>query len=216
MHLTPAEIVLYFARQYLLSICIEWSAVKITKTLYVADRDKWRAWLKKHHQTESEVWLIFYKKHTGKPSIPYDDAVEEALCFGWIDSIAQRIDDETYGQKFTPRKAKSKWSPSNIERMSKLIDSGQMTDAGLSTFDMSLLDAQPKPASPKRAPRLPPYMKQALMTNPRAWENFQKLAPSHRRNYILWITSAKREETREKRLREAIALLEKNEKLGLK
>jgi uncharacterized protein YdeI (YjbR/CyaY-like superfamily) len=91
-----------------------------------------------------------------------------------------------------------------------------MTEAGLSKFDMTLLDAEPKPESPKRAPRLPAYMKQALMTNTRAWENFQKLAPSYRRNYILWITSARQEATREKRLREAIALLEKNEKLGMK
>ena len=190
--------------------------MSMLRTLYIAQRDKWRAWLKKHHQSESEIWLIFYKKHTRKPSIAYDDAVEEALCFGWIDSIVKRIDDETYAQKFTPRKNNAKWSASNIARMRKLIETGQMTQAGLSKFDVALLDAQPTPQPPKRNPRLPAYMKQALLTNPRAWENFQNLAPSYRKDYIRWINAAKREATREKRLREALTLLERNEKLGMR
>ena len=104
--------------------------MKISKTLYVTDRADWRAWLERHHKSESEVWLIYYKKQTGLPRIPYDDAVEEALCFGWIDSIVKRIDDEKFAQRFTPRKAKSNWSELNRERVKKLIKEGRMTEAG--------------------------------------------------------------------------------------
>ena len=87
--------------------------MRLTKELYVTNREDWRAWLEQNHATEKEVWLLYYKKHTGKPTIPYDDAVEEALCFGWIDSTVKRIDDEKYTQKFTPRNDRSVWSESN-------------------------------------------------------------------------------------------------------
>jgi len=90
--------------------------MKITKTLYVTTRDEWRSWLEKNHKSEKEIWLIYYKKHTGKPRIPYDDAVEEALCFGWIDSIIKRIDEKKYAQKFSPRKQNSVWSDLNKKR----------------------------------------------------------------------------------------------------
>jgi uncharacterized protein YdeI (YjbR/CyaY-like superfamily) len=101
--------------------------------LYVTTRDEWRAWLAEHHDTEREVWLVSYKKHTGRPQIPYDDAVEEALCFGWIDSLVKTIDDERFAQKFTPRKEKSNWSESNKRRVRKLVREGRMTEAGLAT-----------------------------------------------------------------------------------
>src|SRR2546423_13033863 len=96
----------------------------ITKTLYVTSRDEWRAWLANHHATETEVWLIYYKKQSGRPRISYDDAVEEALCFGWIHSIGKRIDDEKYAQKITPRRDRNKWSTSNKQRMPKPISEG--------------------------------------------------------------------------------------------
>jgi len=190
--------------------------MKITKTLYVTNRDDWRTWLKQHQRTESEVWLIYYKKHTGRPRIPYADAVEEALCFGWIDSIIQRIDDEKYVQKFTPRKDTGKWSALNISRIRKLIKEGRMTKAGLSKIDPAIVQAG---AKAKRRPRrlvVPSFMKQTLMKKQKAWQNFNDLAPSYRRQFIGWITDAKREETRQKRLKEAIALLEQNRKLGMK
>ena len=101
--------------------------------LYVTTRDEWRAWLAEHHDTEREVWLVSYKKHTGRPQIPYDDAVEEALCFGWIDSLVKTIDDERFAQKFSPRKGKSNWSESNKRRVRKLVREGRMTEAGLAT-----------------------------------------------------------------------------------
>lgn len=113
--------------------------MKLGKTLYVKKRGEWRKWLEKNHQKESEIWLVYYKKHTKKPSIPYNDAVEEALCFGWIDSSEKRIDKERYAQRFTPRKPKSNWSESNKERVRKLIVQGKMTPAGLAAFNNNLL-----------------------------------------------------------------------------
>jgi uncharacterized protein YdeI (YjbR/CyaY-like superfamily) len=101
------------------------------KTLLVTKRRDWRAWLKSHHETEKEIWLVFHKKHTGKAGLTYDDAVEEAICFGWIDSIVKRRDEQTYVQRFTPRNPKSNWSILNIDRAKKMIAAGLMTAAGL-------------------------------------------------------------------------------------
>ena len=98
-------------------------------------RGDWRTWLERNHDAQSEVWLVFYKKHTGKPTIPYDSAVEEALCFGWIDSIIKRVDNERYVRKFTPRKGRSIWSKLNKKRASKMIREGRMTEAGLKMID---------------------------------------------------------------------------------
>ncbi len=200
--------------------------MQITNTLTARDREEWRAWLAAHHDTESEIWLVFYKKASGRPRLAYDDAVEEGLCFGWIDSIAKRMDDDRYAQKFTSRKDVKKWSASNIERARKLIEQGRMTEAGLAKIDPDILardilgqDAAPRePAQKQALSRLviPAFIKRGLMANGKAWENFQRLAPSYRRLYIRWIMDAKKEETRQKRLREAIGLLEQNKKLGLK
>jgi uncharacterized protein YdeI (YjbR/CyaY-like superfamily) len=109
------------------------------KTLHVTERRDWRTWLKSHHETEKEIWLIFHKKHTGKARLAYDDAVEEAICFGWIDSIIKRRDEQTYIQKFTPRNLNSRWSSLNVERAKKMIAAGLMTAAGLAKIDPSLL-----------------------------------------------------------------------------
>ncbi|MCK4345034.1 MAG: YdeI/OmpD-associated family protein [Bacteroidales bacterium] len=192
--------------------------VEITKTLYITTREKWRKWLEKNHNTEKEIWLVYYKKHTGKPRIPYDDAVEEALCFGWIDSIIKRIDEEKYTQKFSPRKQNSVWSDLNKKRVKKLIEEGKMTKAGFGTIKGLALDDLKKEEkrSFKKESIIPSYIKDALKSNIQAWDNFNKLAFSYKRNYVGWIDSAKREETRQRRLEEAIKLLEKNEKLGIK
>lgn len=112
--------------------------MKLGKTLYVKNRDGWRRWLEKNHKKETEIWLIYYKKHTGKTTIPYNDAVEEALCFGWIDSIEKRVDEERYAQRFTPRKPRSQWSEMNKERVKRLIKLDKMTPAGLAVFKESL------------------------------------------------------------------------------
>jgi uncharacterized protein YdeI (YjbR/CyaY-like superfamily) len=190
--------------------------MEIRKTLYVASREEWRAWLEDHHRSETEIWLVYYRKQSGRARIPYDHAVEEAICFGWIDSIVKRIDDERFVQKFTPRRDASRWSALNKRRLQKLIQEGRMTEAGLATVGPATLDEKPDTKPSGRAMELPRALKQALMANPKAWKNFQNLAPSYRRHYVGWIMQAKKEETRMRRLREAIALLEQNRKLGLK
>src|SRR5438477_10432846 len=106
-------------------------AAKSRKTLDVRSRAQWRAWLEKHHDSESEVWLVFYKLHTGRKSPPYDDAVEEALCFGWIDSLVRRLDDDRYARKFTPRKPDSRWSTINRRRYADLRERGLLAAPGL-------------------------------------------------------------------------------------
>jgi uncharacterized protein YdeI (YjbR/CyaY-like superfamily) len=188
----------------------------ISKTLHVTSRADWRAWLASHHGSETEVWLIYYKKESGQPRIPYDHAVEEALCFGWVDSIVKRIDDQKYAQKFTPRRNRTKWSALNKERVRKLIKEGRMTDVGLAKIDLAVLGDEPQARPRKDHRHVPQFMEQALKANPKAWKNFQDLALSYRRNYIGWIMAAKREETRQRRLQEALSLLEQNKKLGLK
>ena len=190
--------------------------MKLADELYVTNRDDWREWLRKNYATKKEVWLIYYKKHTGKPSISYDDSVEDALCFGWIDNLIKRIDDEKFVRKFTARKAKSKWSEANKKRARKMIKEGKMTEVGLAKIREAKKTGEWfKTAPAKKELVIPPYMKEALAKNKKALENFNDLAKSYKRQYVGWISSAKREETRRRRLAEAISLLEKNEKLGM-
>ena len=184
----------------------------MSSQLYVTARDDWRAWLSSHHDTDREIWLVYYKKHSGKPRIPYDDAVEEALCFGWIDSIVRRIDDERFAQKFTPRTNTKRWSAINIERARRMIDSGRMTEAGLAKFHPEKSDQPAPPTSDE----VPAFIEKAFKANARAWKNFTNLAPSYRRQYVGWISAAKRDATRLKRIAEAIESLKKSQKLGLK
>jgi uncharacterized protein YdeI (YjbR/CyaY-like superfamily) len=189
---------------------------KEPESLYVRDRAAWRAWLEEHHESSREVWLVYYKKHTNRPRVPYDDAVEEALCFGWIDSTVRRVDDDSYLQKFTPRRDKSNWSESNVRRARKLIAEGRMTKAGLDAIAEGALDAEFEPRPKPKETAVPRFFSDALKKRPRAWENFKALAPSYRREYVHWVTHAKREETRERRLAEAARLLSENKKLGMK
>jgi uncharacterized protein YdeI (YjbR/CyaY-like superfamily) len=182
------------------------------KTLDVSDRAKWRSWLAKNHGTCNEVWLIFHKAHTGRAALTYDDAVEEALCFGWIDSLIKRIDDERYARKFTPRKPDSKWSAINRRRYAKLEAEDRLQPAGRT---------RPPTAGSSYAPRpstidIPNYIKKELSSKPAAWKFFKSLAPSYRRAFIGWIDSAKLEETRRRRLVEALQRLSDGEKLGMK
>ena len=118
-------------------------------TFYAANRADWRAWLENHHDREAEVWLIYYRPNSGVTSIPYEDSVEEALCFGWVDSRIQRIDEQCYGRKFTPRKPGSPWSESNRRRVVKLVAQGLMTPAGLATIPLEL-SSSPNSSSLKR------------------------------------------------------------------
>jgi uncharacterized protein YdeI (YjbR/CyaY-like superfamily) len=178
------------------------------------DLESWRYWLQENHATVEILWLIYYKKHTGKESISYEDSVQEALCWGWIDSIIKRIDDERYTRKFTPRTNCENWSDVNIKRMRKLIAENRVHEFGLKKFPIKLLDKE-LDSKPKTL-IFPEYIHKEFSKFPQAKQYFEKLAPSHKRNYIDWIDSAKKEETKLRRLSEAIELLEKGEKLGMK
>jgi uncharacterized protein YdeI (YjbR/CyaY-like superfamily) len=180
-------------------------------SLQVRSRGQWRAWLAKHHTSSPGVWLVFHKAHTGVKSIPYEDTVREALCFGWIDSLIKRLDGDRYALKVTPRKPTSKWSDKNRMRWAELKTAGLLTPAGLAAAPTKNTYA-PKPAIPE----LPAYIAEALKTNSKAWEFFRELAPTYRRNFVVWIHIAKRPETRERRIRESIELLAAGKKLGLK
>lgn len=185
--------------------------------LYVTDREEWRSWLEKNHSTEKEIWLIYYKKHTGRPRIPYDDAVEEALCFGWIDSTVKRIDGEKYCQRFTPRRKKSGWSKLNKARVKELIKNGKMDDAGFVKIEAAKRNGMwDRVTEPVIVDAIPASLERALSDNKKAKEFFCGLSPSCQKQYAGWIASAKREETREKRIAEAVRLLNNSQKLGMK
>ena len=156
--------------------------------------------------------LEFYKRHTGKSTLGYNNAVEEALCWGWIDSIVRRLDDTRYARKFTPRKADSRWSSVNRRRYADLELRGLLAEPGRKRAPTSRSGDAPRVSDSA----IPPYIEATLKTNPRAWEFFQQLAPSYRRAYIGWIDAAKRQETKQRRLDEALGLLAAGKKLGLK
>jgi uncharacterized protein YdeI (YjbR/CyaY-like superfamily) len=188
------------------------------KQVHVTTRSQWRRWLAEHHDKEEHgIWLVFCKKATGRPSLEYEESVEEALCFGWIDSVVKRIDHDQYCRKFTPRRDASGWSRINKKRAEKVIKEGRMTEFGLAK-----IEAAKRSGNWEENPRLvistviPPEISAALARNRTARDFFEKLAPSHRKHFIGWIAAAKRPETREKRIRQSLALLGRGEKLGPK
>jgi uncharacterized protein YdeI (YjbR/CyaY-like superfamily) len=154
---------------------------------------------------------VFFKAHTAQKSVPYEDMVREALCFGWIDSLIKRLDDDRYALKVTPRKPTSKWSDLNRKRWAELEAAGLLTPAGRAAAPTSNTYA-PKPVIPE----LPAYIAKALKANSRAWTFFRELPRTERRNFVVWIHMAKRPETRDRRIRESVALLAAGKKLGLK
>jgi len=182
------------------------------KTVKARTAARWRAWLADHHDSESEVWLIFPKRHTGRPSVSYEEAVNEALCYGWIDSLVRRLDDDHYAQKFTPRRPGSRWSTANRRRYARLKAAGRLRPAGLKLGPTGRDGDAPRPSEAD----FPRYILDALERRPAARDFFKSLAPSYRRIYVGWIDSAKRPETKMRRLQEAIGLLEAGKKLGLK
>src|ERR1700730_5933848 len=180
-------------------------------TLQIRSRRQWRAWLAKHHKSSPGGWLVFYKAPTRVKTIHYEDTVREALCFGWIDSLIKRLDDDRYALKVTLRQPTSKWSDINRKRWAQLKAAGLLTSAGLAAAPTNNTYA-PRPVIPD----LPVYVAKALKTNSKAWEFFRELAPTYRRDFVVWIHTAKRPETRDRRTRESIRLLAAGKKLGLK
>jgi uncharacterized protein YdeI (YjbR/CyaY-like superfamily) len=176
--------------------------MKITNSFVPKNQKEWRGWLEKHHDLEQEVWLVYFKPASGMSNIDYEASVEEALCFGWIDSIIQKVDEEKYVRKFNPRRIESKWSETNKRRVIKVIREGRMTEAGMAkvTFDVEKVEVS-KPKVKRPPVEMPGNIGQALKSDPRVWAAFQKISPSLQRNYILWLSDAKKPETFEKRLK---------------
>jgi uncharacterized protein YdeI (YjbR/CyaY-like superfamily) len=172
--------------------------------------------LEQHYAQEKEIWLIFYKARTGKSTIAYEEAVQEALCFGWIDSLVKKIDEESYARKFTPRTDKAKWSVSNKRRVAKLIREGRKTETGLAKINDLSDFREDLEAGELNSFEIPAEVESGLRSSPLAWNNFCRMTLPSQRLYIRWITSAKRSETVQKRIRESIERLEQNLPLGLK
>jgi uncharacterized protein YdeI (YjbR/CyaY-like superfamily) len=177
----------------------------------VRTAQQWRGWLARNHASSPGIWLVRHKQHTGVKSMSYEDLVREALCFGWVDSLIKRLDDDRYVIKVTPRKPESKWSEINRRRWDELKAAGLLAASGLAAAPTGNSYA-PKPAIPE----LPAYIAKAFKTNVKAWQHFQALAPAYRRKFVVWIHIAKRAETRDRRIRESITLLAAGKKLGLK
>ena len=184
----------------------------------------WRRWLEKHHGSSRGIWLEFFKKGAGKPSVTYSEALQEALCFGWIDSIVKRVDDERYIRKFTPRTNPRKWSITNLRHMHRLISAGRMTEAGLRVLGVSpdidgteiANDETPKRAVGAKQEPIPEFVKAAIALNPEAAKFWRSLASGYRRRYLSWILDAKGETTRLRRLSQAIDYLAAGTKSLLK
>lgn len=177
----------------------------VTETLYVSNREDLRNWLQEHYRSKKEIWLIYYRKHSGKPRIPYNDAVEEAICFGWIDSTVKKLDEERYAQRFTPRRPKSPFSQTNKERLKKLIDQGKVMPEVLTRLGSLDLDEFEYPTD----------ILAAIRANELAWDNFQKYSESYKRIRVAYIDGGRaRLGEYEKRLKRFIRMTEQDKQFG--
>jgi uncharacterized protein YdeI (YjbR/CyaY-like superfamily) len=185
--------------------------MEIGKTLYVTNRKQWRSWLAKNHNKEKEIWLIYFKKSSGKKRIPYNDAVEEALCYGWIDSILKGIDEEKFAQRFTPRTSKSNLSEMNKERIRLLVKQKKMKSVGLTAIQHVSFD----PTKNTKLKIAPDILK-SLKEDKKTWENFQKFSEPYKRIRIAWIEETRsRPELFKKRLGYFLKMTAKNKKYGM-
>jgi uncharacterized protein YdeI (YjbR/CyaY-like superfamily) len=179
--------------------------MKITKTFHVTHRKDWRKWLREHYRTEKEIWLVYYRKETGKPRIEYNDAVEEALCFGWIDSTLKTLDEERIAQRFSPRKPGSKYSPANKERLRKLIRQRRVIKEVRETLGDILEEEL----------LIPEDILKAIQADEEAWRNFQSFSDAYKRIRIGFIEGARnRRQEFEKRLRYFIKMTRKKKLYG--
>jgi uncharacterized protein YdeI (YjbR/CyaY-like superfamily) len=179
--------------------------MNISKTLYVTKQTEWRKWLRSNYKTEKEIWLIYPKKTTGKPRIEYNDAVEEALCFGWIDSIVKKLDEESTVQRFSPRKPKAPYSQANIERLRFLVAKKKVVKEVTETLGDIL----------NKKFVIPADILKAIKTNKEAWKNFQQFSDAYKRIRVAFIDGArKRPDEFKKRLRHFVEMTEKNKLFG--
>jgi uncharacterized protein YdeI (YjbR/CyaY-like superfamily) len=170
-------------------------------------REAWRAWLVKNHASSTGIWLVYAKKHTGIPSLTYADAVEEALCFGWIDSLVHPIDDALYKQIFTPRKPSSAWSPLNKKRVEKLIAASQMTDAGMKMIELAKTNGKWDAHAATEALTMPPELRKALNGNASAKKNWPTYTVSQQKAFLRMLHDAKTPETRAKRIARVLEIV---------
>jgi uncharacterized protein YdeI (YjbR/CyaY-like superfamily) len=178
------------------------------ETVFAKDRAEWRCWLAKNFARSEEIWLVFYKKASGKQTVSYDHAVEEALCFGWIDGMKKKLDEECYAFRFTPRKAKSAWSKSNLQRVERLIADGRMMPAGLKAYHSD--DRREIAALPAAMPKA---LEDRFRKQRAAWANYEKFPPGYRRVTAGWVANAKKEETQIKRLQKLVEYSARNERI---
>ncbi len=175
-------------------------------------RKEWRDWLKNNHDKFSGIWFVYYKKQTGKPRVTYNEAVEEALCFGWIDSLPRRVDENISKLLFTPRKPKSVWSKLNKERIEKLIEDGLMTEIGLAKIKAAKADDSWNILNDSDNLEVPTDLAQAFEANKIAAKNFTAFSDSVKRNILFWVGSAKRDATRAARIGKTVAMAERNKR----
>jgi uncharacterized protein YdeI (YjbR/CyaY-like superfamily) len=183
--------------------------------VYLKTRAEWRKWLEENYSNSEGVWFTYYKKPSGQPSVPYKDAVEEALCFGWIDGKIKRINDDYYIQWFTPRRRGSHWSTLNMSRAQKLIEQNLMRPAGLKEYELAIKNPAVQEKKPENGAVLPDDLLDGLKENDVAFNNFMKFPSSTRKLYILWVNDAKRAETRIRRIKKVVERSEKNIKAGI-
>lgn len=180
--------------------------------IYFKNAKEWRAWLKKNHKKEKKVYVIKYKKHTGKDSLSHRDSLHEAICFGWIDTTVKRLDEDRYRRCFVKRNNNCKWSKNTVKYAKELIKKGKMEPEGLKYYKIGLKNTIYR-NMPKNL-KTPKDLLEKLMKNKKAQENFNNLAPSYKRQYLIWIERAKRPETRQKRIKEVFGNALNNKKLG--
>jgi uncharacterized protein YdeI (YjbR/CyaY-like superfamily) len=173
----------------------------VTDALYFSSPEEFRAWLEEHHASAGEVWIGYWKKHTGKPSLTWSQAVDEALCFGWIDGILRRVDDERHVQRFTPRKATSNWSAVNIAKVGRLRAAGRMRPAGEAAFALRRAEKSGVYSYEQRdKASFEPEQEQRFRADAAAWEYWSAAPAGYRKMATWWVVSAKKPETRAKRL----------------
>ena len=178
------------------------------ETVFAENRLEWRRWLAKNHARVTEIRLAFYRKGTGNQTVSYEEAVEEALCFGWVDGLKKKLNEECYTYRFTPRKPKSAWSKSNLARVERLIAQGKMMPAGLAAYNSGeRREAAPMPTE------LPGALEEKFRKQRAAWANYQKFPPGYRRMTAGWVASAKKEATRMKRLERLMESSARNERI---
>lgn len=189
------------------------------KTTHPKTRHQWRQWLENNHLTSPGVWMIYYKKETGKRSFTYSEAVDEALCFGWIDSLPRKLDDERAMLKFTPRKPKSVWSQLNKKKIEILIRENRMTTAGLAKIEQAKKDGSWEILSSSDFhadnKTMPPELEKAFSKNKKAAANFHAFPISYRKQFLFWIDSAKRPETKAARIKQTVLMAAANKKPGV-